>query len=257
MASRPKNLLASPFASTPANAFQPGVGDEPRQRRSDLVYGQLIEQIIAGDLPENARLPTEHELAKGFGVSRSVVREALMRLSADGVVTARQGSGTYVQRRPSDRVMAFARPSDLPALLRAFEMRLALEGAAARLAAVRRNEAQLAAMQACHSAFATQAAEGQPTPQADFAFHRAVIEATGNPYFLAAIEATGDAVLSQMDVALKVTREMSRERANAVVAEHARVLDSIRSGDGEGAEIAMRFHIDQARKRLVDRSRQG
>jgi GntR family transcriptional repressor for pyruvate dehydrogenase complex len=216
----------------------------------------LIEQIIAGDLPQNARLPTEHELARGFGVSRSVIREALMRLSADGVVTARQGSGTYVQRRPSDRVTAFARPSDLPAVLRAFEMRLALEGAAARLAAQRRTDGQLAALQARHDAFTAQAENGVPTPEKDLAFHRAIIEATGNPYFLAALDATGDAVLSQMDVALKVTREMSRERARTVAVEHARILDNIVSGDGEGAEIAMRFHIDQARKRLTDRSRE-
>jgi DNA-binding transcriptional MocR family regulator len=75
-----------------------------RPRLSDTIYGQLLDEIMAGRFSAGDRLPTENQLAQRFSVSRPVVREALQRLQTDGVVIARQGSGTYVQRSPSQRV---------------------------------------------------------------------------------------------------------------------------------------------------------
>ena len=67
-----------------------------RQLLSDQLYGQILDQIVAGVLNEGDRLPPEKEICKMFGVSRPVVRDALLRLRADGLLRARQGSGTFV-----------------------------------------------------------------------------------------------------------------------------------------------------------------
>jgi GntR family transcriptional repressor for pyruvate dehydrogenase complex len=227
-----------------------------KQRRSDVVYGELVSRIVAGEYPAGERLPTEHELARGFAVSRPVIREALMRLRADGIVAARQGSGTFVQRRPPDRIIAFAKPQDLSAMLRAFEMRLAFEGAMARLAAERREASDIAALAEHQETLRREMEAGAGmSPATDLAFHRAIAAATRNEYFLIVIDAIGGAVLGQMGLALSITREKGLERARVVFGEHERIREAIRDGDGEGAEIAMRAHIDQAKRRLTDRTR--
>lgn len=227
-----------------------------KKRRGDVVYGELVARIVAGDYADGERLPTEHALAREFSVSRPVVREALMRLRADGIVAARQGSGTFVQRRPPERLIIYSRPEDVSGLLRAFEMRLAFEGAMARLAAERRRDASLAAIGRIQQRFGDELAAGHGLrAETDLAFHRAIAAATENEYFLTMMDAVAPAVLGQMDVALNITRTSGVERARVVFGEHQHILDAIAAGDGEGAEIAMRSHIAAARRRLTDRSR--
>src|SRR4029078_13247554 len=90
-----------------------------RPRLSETIYGHLLDEIMAGLFSTGDRLPTENQLAQRFSVSRPVVREALQRLQTDGVVIARQGSGTYVQRSPSQRVCELTRQGSLPDVPRA------------------------------------------------------------------------------------------------------------------------------------------
>src|SRR5581483_3238833 len=89
-----------------------------RRRLGDQLYGQILDLIVAGKLTEGDRLPPEKTICEMFGVSRPVVREALGRLCADGLVQARQGAGTFVMSRPHARLKAFAATGDLAALLR-------------------------------------------------------------------------------------------------------------------------------------------
>lgn len=225
-----------------------------RQRLGDQLYGQILDQILSGRLQEGSRLPPEKELSGMFGVSRPVVRQALMRLRVDGLLHARQGAGSYVLARPSERLGRFASSGDVAALMRCIEARLPLEGAAARLAAERRSPEQLARIAAAHDAFA-EAAEGSGmTPDSDYAFHGSIAEASGNDYFPAFLHGLHGALLRFMGVALGLTRTGSRERARAVVQEHAHILDAIRQGDADMAGLAMQFHIGQARRRVIDRT---
>src|SRR5271168_1372099 len=90
----------------------------PRERLGDLLYGQILERIVSGALKEGDKLPSENQICQAFGVSRPTVREALMRLHADGLVTTRQGSGTFVQKRPSDHLTRLAKVSDIAGMLR-------------------------------------------------------------------------------------------------------------------------------------------
>jgi DNA-binding FadR family transcriptional regulator len=77
-------------------------------KRSSAIYHQIVELIVTGEFAVNNRLPSEIELARRFGASRPVVREALARLRDDGIVVSRQGSGSYVKQRPDMAVLHFA-----------------------------------------------------------------------------------------------------------------------------------------------------
>src|SRR5262249_52112913 len=115
-----------------------------KERLGDQLYGQILEQIVSGRINEGARLPSENEISSAFRASRPVVREALRRLQADGLVQARQGAGTFVIRRPSERIIQFAHAANLSGYLKAHEVRITLEGQAAKFAAQRRTAAELA-----------------------------------------------------------------------------------------------------------------
>ncbi len=225
-----------------------------RQRLGDQLYGQILDHILSGRLPEGSRLPPEQELSGMFGVSRPVVRQALTRLNVDGLLRTRQGAGTYVLARPSERLGAFASSGDVPALMRCIEARLPLEAAAARLAAERRTPEQLDRIAAAHDAFANAAEAGGMTPDADYAFHGAVAAASGNEYFPALLHGLHGVLLRFMGVALGLTRTGSKERAAVVVQEHAQIVEAIRLGDAEMAGLAMQVHVGQARRRVMDRT---
>lgn len=228
-----------------------------RQRMGDQLYGQILEQIVSGRLPEGMRLPAELDMCAMFGVSRPVVRQALQRLRADGLVHARQGAGTYVMARPADRLTEFVEPGQVADYMRAIEIRLVLEGAAARRAAERHNHAELAAIEETHERFRQEAEGGAPTPEADLAFHTAIAEASGNSYYAALLHHLRGGMAGFMKIALHLTRTSTRERTSQLLREHAVTLEAIRSRDGDAAQLAMQFHIIQARRRLADRTRDG
>lgn len=226
-----------------------------RERLGDQLYGQILEQIVSGTLGEGDKLPSENQICRAFQVSRPTVREALMRLHADGLVTTRQGSGTFVQRRPSDHLTRLAKVSDIAGMLRCFEVRIALEGQAASLAAQRRTSKEMdrvsEALMALRASF-----EGDAVPaRADFEFHRAVADASGNALFGDLLEMLNDTVQHAMAVALGITRAGSKERARRVVEEHEAIAEAIAREDAEGAGLAMRYHLHRARQRVTDGQR--
>lgn len=243
------------FKTTPTDKDASGLVLTRRQRMGDQLYGQILEQIVSGRLPQGTRLPPELDLCKMFGVSRPVVRQALQRLSADGLVHARQGSGTYVTARPAERLADFVEPHQIAEYMRAIEVRLVLEGAAARRAAERHNPAELAAIESAHKRFRLEAESGAPTPDADLAFHMAIANASGNGFYVALLQQLHEFISGFMNVALRLTRTSPRERTSQVLNEHVLILEAIKLQDGDAAQLSMQFHITQARRRLVDRSR--
>lgn len=226
-----------------------------KERLGDLLYGQILEQITSGALKEGDKLPSESEICRSSQVSRPTVREALMRLSADGLITTRQGSGTYVRQRPPEALTRLASAPDVAGLLRCFEVRIGLEGQAATLAAQRRTAGQMdrihGALADLHTAF-----DGGTVPaRTDFAFHLAVAAASGNPLFAEMLETLNVTVERAMTLALGLTRAGSKERARRVYDEHEAVADAISRGDGEAAGLTMRYHLHRARQRVTDGQR--
>lgn len=226
-----------------------------KQRLVDILYGRILERIVSGELKEGDRLPSEHQICQQWNVSRPTVREALMRLNADGLVTARQGAGTFVSRRPSDLLTRLAVVSDVPGLLRCLEVRNALEGQAAGLAAQRRTPEQMHGIAAALEALGRTLDSGVVSAEEDFAFHLAVAGASGNGMFVDILQLLGSQVKHAMGVALGITQATSRERAQRVFAEHKAVVDAIARGDAEGAGLCMRFHLHRARQRVIDGQR--
>lgn len=222
-----------------------------REKLADNLYGQLLEQIMLGRLKEGERLPSESEICRAFKVSRPVVREALMRLQADGLVYARRGSGSFVKQRPPARLTEFAAASDVARLLRGYEVRMALEPQIAALAAERATEAHLDGIAAALAALEASANDRDE----DFAFHRAIAEATGNENFPALLESMRDLMLGGIDVAVSLSRVGSQARRERVLAEHRQIYDAIASRDRSGAAVLMHYHLIQARSRTTDYQR--
>ena len=228
----------------------------PRKARlADLLYGQILQQIVTGTLAEGARLPSEQALCRSFGVSRPTVRAALLRLHADGVVSTRQGSGSFVLRRPPDRLTRLTEGANIAGMLRCLEVRIGLEGQAAGLAAQRRSAADLDRIVTALRILQDRLGDGARPEEADFAFHLAVAEASGNALFPELLARVGGTTRATMAVALSLTREGSQERARRVLDEHAVIAEAITRGDAEAADLAMRYHLHRSRQRVTDRSR--
>jgi DNA-binding FadR family transcriptional regulator len=218
----------------------------------DQIYGHILNGIVDGSFSRGSRLPSESDLARKFGVSRPVVREALARLRLDGLIEARRGSGTYVLSTPSQNLPAIADLTDVSRFLRYQELRLCLEGQAAALAAERRTESALNEIAEAHDRFCRQVERGEFHPEGDRRFHLSIAEATGNEFFSTALEGPQISLNSFMNVSLSLTRSGSPERAQKVIQEHADILEAIRIKDSVWARVAMETHILQARRRMTD-----
>ena len=240
-----------PKLAGPASA---GRGSE-RTRLSDQIYGRVFDEIVSGRYAVGDRLPTEHEISEAWGVSRPVVREALLRLRADGLVVSHQWLGTFVSTQPAPRIRTYARAQDVASYLRCQEVRLALESDAARLAALRRTDEQLRAIDDAHEAFSRSVREGRMAAEEDLAFHARIVEAAGNDFYPQVLATIHETLLGFMRLTLSLTRTASKQRGERVLDEHRAIVDAIRDGDGELARAAMTFHLSQARRRLVDRGR--
>ena len=252
-----KAQTATPSPQAGRDEALPSLERGQRVRLADQLYGQIFDQIVAGRLNVGDKLPSEHEICERYGVSRPVVREALLRLRADGLVMAQQGLGTFVSHQPAPRLKTFDGVQNVAAYLRAQEVRLALEAEAARLAALRRTGDQLRRIEQAHGAFVQALQKGEVSPAADLAFHASIAEASGNDYFLGLLESIHESISGFMRLTLSLTRTGSRQRAQRVADEHEAILIAIREQDSERARVTMQFHLGQALHRLVDRERDG
>ncbi|MBN9529075.1 MAG: FadR family transcriptional regulator [Alphaproteobacteria bacterium] len=221
------------------------------QRLGDQLYERILHRIVAGELAEGERLPSEARLCEEFGVSRPVVREALSRLQADGMVVSRQGSGTYVQRRPSQDLTTIAPVGSIADLMRCFEFRIALEGEAAALAALRRTDDDVARIEAALAELDRVIEAGEVGSEADVRFHMAIAQATRNKIFETSLRAVAGQAIQGMHVARSLSLKRSIARMRKVQAEHHEVVAAIKSEDADAARAAMRNHIENARARVL------
>lgn len=216
------------------------------------VADALRSQISKGRYKPADRLPSEAQLTQEFGVSRTVVREAIAALRSDGLVEPRQGAGVFVlepappERRPFDNV-DLARVSSLIEML---ELRTAVEGDAAGLAALRRSPGQEEKIIEAFDAFRISADEGKPTAEADFAFHLAIAQATNNPRFSEFLQVLGPTLIPRRAVADNGEETvLPSADINRLIAEHEAVLTAIQDGDEDAARAAMRKHLKNSQTR--------
>lgn len=221
------------------------------ERLTDRAYTGIVEIINGDDLHVGDRLPSESRLAEMFGMSRTIVREALARLASDGITEPRRGAGSFVKSRPSDRMLAYMPIGDLPATLGTYEVRFVLEAEAARLAAARRAPAEMAAIEGALEALRRALLSSAPAHDEDMDLHRCIVVATANPAFLAAFEALFPDIERIMRAGVDISRSRPPEVIGAMMREHEMIVDAIRAQDADGAALAMRWHLSEGRKRLM------
>ncbi|MBB6549432.1 FadR/GntR family transcriptional regulator [Nonomuraea rubra] len=215
---------------------------------ADRVEGELRRGIGSGEWRPGELLPSEGELAVRFGVSRTVVREAISRLRAAGLVETRRGRGSSVLARPPAQDFTHSlgtvrTPGDRLHLL---ELRRGIEVEAAALAAARRTPAALAAVDAALRRTAAVRGGASDAVEADFAFHRAVAAATANRFYLDLLDTLGAGAITRPYAG----PEPDPGHLDQVLGEHRRIRDAIASGDAMGAAAAMRTHLDASMTRL-------
>jgi GntR family transcriptional regulator, transcriptional repressor for pyruvate dehydrogenase complex len=220
-------------------------------RLADRAYAGIVEIINRDDLQAGDRLPSEARLAELFGMSRAIVREALVRLASDGITEARRGAGSYVKSRPSERWGAHMRMSELSTTLGTYEVRFVLEAETARLAALRRSSEQMVEIMDALAALRHALMSSDPAHAEDWALHRAIVTATANPAFLAAFDHLRDEVDPILKAGVDISRSRPPEVIQAMMSEHEMVVEAIRAQDADGAALAMRWHLTQGRKRLM------
>ncbi|AUH65753.1 FadR/GntR family transcriptional regulator [Paracoccus zhejiangensis] len=226
-----------------------------RETLADQIYGRVLELIAAGQIAEGAKLPSEHQISERFSVSRPVVREALARLRDDGIIVARHGIGSFVRRRPPQGLIDYAGADDVAGLMRCMEARLAVEPAAARLAALRAAPDDLSRIDSALAELEQVMRSREPVIELDFAFHMAVARASGNEIFARMLDTTRAQMQAAIGVAQSLTRIGTDQRIEAVITEHRQIAEAIRARDGEGAALLMSYHLTQARQRVTDQRR--
>lgn len=227
---------------------------EPPLQLGDRVYNQLVELITSGELSENSRLPSEIELTKQFQVSRPILRQALARLRAEGLIISRQGSGSFVQRRANFAVLDFGRLRSIHDVRKCLEFRRGLESEAARQAATKHLEAHSREIGRAIQAMRRAIAQGSQAIEEDFAFHLAIAQATDNRFFLISLEALRSQIIFGINLNRSLSVDPITQRLKAVEAEHSRIFDAIRKRDSEAAGNAMANHIGKGIERVFDQS---
>ena len=229
----------------------------PRPSLRSTAYDRIYEKIARGEWPAGTKLPPETELAGQLGVSRPILREALLRLRIDGIIDSRQGAGTRVINVPSPTVLDHVSPGTIADVLRGYEFRVSLEGEAAFQAASRADADQIAGIAAVHQ----QMIDALHEPAViggdqDIAFHLAVAQATDNPYFVSAVAAIIQIVRTGVHIASTLPHWTREERVRNSIMEHAQILDAISTGDALLSRNLMRQHIEGGRKRVFLGQRQ-
>ncbi len=228
--------------------------DTPRKRghsRAHDLVSSLTQQILLGTLKPGDKLPSENTLVREHAVSRTVVREALSKLQASGLVEPRHGIGTFVIERQAQSglrvgVESAASVRDL------LELRIGLEGQAAALAALRRTDSQLLRMRQALDDHQDLAAAGDSCIEPDRRFHLLIAEATGNLYFSETMAQLGSGLIPR-------NRMAADERSGAKLARHAylanleheAILNAIRRQDSDAARAAICLHLSNSRDRLL------
>jgi len=212
---------------------------ERTPRLSDLVSERLLAAIREAHLPAGAKLPSERELGDQFGVSRTVIREAVRDLAAKGVLDVRSGSGARVAHVDGAAVgqslVLFLRRRGLLDPEKIHEVRETLELQTTRLAALRGTDDDLAAIRQAYTWMAKVKDDPEEASKADVEFHRAIARAAENELYLVLVDSLSDVLME-----IRLATLARPGRADAAIAQHGRVVDALERRDSEAAVAAMR-----------------
>jgi len=210
-----------------------------------LVIDRLRHAIHIGTYLPGDKLPPQRMLAQQLGVSRTTVRDAVRVLEAEGYVVSRRGAAggiTVLDQGQDEKRLRPMLQSRMAELDEAFEIRIAVEGAAARLAAQRRTDDDLAQLRQAYVGL-EQGRETARFRAADNVFHLAVADAARNRYMRQAVEAARATTWVPVDQLISLVFTSAHEH-------HAQILRAIEQADPEAAEQAAVAHIQRAQRDL-------
>lgn len=221
---------------------------------TDRVAASLGQAIAVGEYPPGTTLPTETELAELFGASRTVLREAVKMLTAKGLVDARPRRGTVVKPEiewnladPDILSWLLHRRGVLPLIQEFADVRLAIEPAAAALAAANAKPAEIAEMKDAIDRMRESVLGGADPLVADIDFHVAILKGSGNRFFWS----LRFMISVALRFSIRVTDPPQKDK-HGNVEDHNRVLEAIEAGDAAQAESLMRALLSEAKSLLAD-----
>lgn len=210
----------------------------------DSIAQQIRQKIMAGEFAVGSKLPSEHEFAQAFGVSRNVVREAVARLKLSGLLETRRGIGTFIctDLSAANFQVHVDDLLDFKQLKHVFQLRIEIEAGAAALAAENRTKEQLQALKQALDNLPQTDADWEQGAQAAHHFHQCVVACAQNPYF----DQLYRHLSSVLSKAVRTLRKKSTgtERIGEVHQEHIRIYKAIRDKDPMIARLAMREHLN-------------
>lgn len=214
-----------------------------RPRLSDTVAEEMLESIVAGNFREGDVLPSERELSEQFGVSRTVIREAVRTLATRGVVEVQSGRGVRVipphPDRVTEAVALLMRADGVLDFRKVHEVRTMLETYFAGVAAERGTEEDHRELEKMLDAWEHATGDVVASSRLDVDFHRAIAKAGRNELFLVLLDSIAGALLENRRATLAL-----QHRHAKVYAEHRDIIVAIKARDPETARRAMAVHLD-------------
>jgi len=238
--------MSNATAATPAATAMKSSGSTLVTHVSQL----MRDAILNGVYKPGDKLPSEARLTEQHGVSRTVIREAVAALRADGLVDSRRGAGVFV-RQPPAPVLPFQSidKARISSILELLEFRSAVETEAAALAALRRSPVQEENILECHAAVQRCIAQELPTAAEDFALHRAIARASNNSRFVEFLDLIGQNAIPRAALQTAAHEKISLAYQAQLHEEHGRIVTAISDGDSEAARSAMRVHLQGSQRR--------
>lgn len=224
----------------------------PSQSLTDDIVEWLNEEIRSLRLKPGDKLPSEKQLGEQFGVSRSVVREALSQLKSEGIINSQQGRGVFVNERGSRQTFRLdvTALNDAEGLEHVIELLVTLEAAAARYAAVRHTPDDLKRIKQALVGMEYAIVNDRLGDEEDYSFHQAIVDSTKNPHFRMLNEYLERHVRRLIRQARTNTAANYQNLVQAVQDEHKAIVKAIEDRDPAAAALAAETHLRNAAKRL-------
>ncbi|SMX31092.1 FadR/GntR family transcriptional regulator [Actibacterium lipolyticum] len=228
---------------------------------AEEIERDLREAIADGTYSPGAKLPTESALGTQYGVSRTVVREAIAGLRASGIVNSRRGSGVFVAPEgafsgKADGIFVDVPSGKVPEVIDALELRAAVEIEAARLAAQRASQAQILTIHMRQREFEEKLSDEEPLDAEDQAFHEAIAQATNNSSFVEFMRHLGRRTIPRANLSPTHRTEQYQQYMSQLKLEHRAIAEAIEARDVEGAADAMGTHLRGSLARYRELARQ-
>jgi DNA-binding FadR family transcriptional regulator len=222
-----------------------------RGNLAEIVVAELTSRIDSGLYAPGEKIPSSAQLCEEFGVSRTVIREALTSLKIGGRVVARQGAGVYVTDKNAKTLnFEISRIDDIRSAMQILELRLGVEMQSVALAATRRTPEALAKIARAYDHLDSLETEDvEIEARADFEFHLAIAGATRNQHFHRFLEAVFNEI--NFDLILKHRQSARTHKAytRRIAKEHAAILAAITQGDQKAARNALVLHLEESLNR--------